>query len=480
LPSGYGRTENINQLERLQKILRAKENPAYFLSDPYFIGDLVPYPKQAEIFCDFYNGRYKELDMVAGTGGGKSALGGMFLARETFDVLVRVDPARDYNLQSHSLITIYAIAKSIDQAADTIFAEVVNRMQAPFFQDFQPRVREYDITFRKHPDIQIEAGGAVSAGSLMGRNVKAIGMDEITSWDETQSQRGAWNVYNRLRKSTNRFGFHGHVFVISMCWHMNDIIMTLVRQKDPNSLTKSYTTWEMNPLKPFESPEMQAELNKDPISFWRDYGVQPHSSIESYYPEISAVKMNDERINLLEHAQEGRFFPSEKTYVLSADPSIDNCNFGLALMTIENDKIVADGLLRLVPQGKKELDPVEVKKLLLSILKNYHVAYFLTDQWSYNEAIYDIKLHGVEVLFKPLRKEEHDSVKNAFYENSLELCNFPEILDEFGSLLVLDSRRIGVVRKGRIDTVDALTRGFWGVKTYLAQHNAGLALVEVI
>ncbi len=86
----------------------------------------------------------------------------------------------------------------------------------------------------------------------MGRNVKTVIFDEITSYDETKSQRGAWQVYSRLRKSTNRFGFDGHVIAISMVWHVNDIIMTLVRQgkTDKRTLTKEYTTWEMNPNKP--------------------------------------------------------------------------------------------------------------------------------------------------------------------------------------------------------------------------------------
>jgi len=462
--------------------LQARKDPRVFITDPYFIGDYELYPAQVETFVEFFTGHYKELDAVAGMGGGKTFLISTMLARDVFDVLVREDPAKDYGLASHSLITIYAIAKSIEQASDTIFFEVANRMRAPFFMEFQPRFREFDITFKKHADIQIVAGGAVSAGSLLGRNVKAEGMDEITSWDETQSQRGVWNVYNRLRKSTNRFGFDGHVYAISSCFYQNDIIMTLVRdgKREEHILTKAYTTWELNPNKPLDSPEMQAELKKDPISFWRDYGIQPHSSIESYYPETSIIRMNEERTNLLIHALEDRFFPSNKTYVFSVDPSIDNCNFGLALMTIEGTNIVADGLLRLVPQGRKELDPLMIRDLILSVLKHYHVAYFITDQWTYNEAIFAIKMLGVEVLFKPLRKEEHDDVKNAFYEKTLEICNYPEIIDEFKQLLVLDSKRIGVMRKGRIDTVDALTRGFWGVRNHLITRQFVPAYVEVI
>jgi len=444
------------------------------------MGDFQPYPLQREMFVGFYNGGFKEFHAAGGMGSGKSTLGSLFIARDAFDVLVREDPARDYNLASHSLITLYAVAKSIDQAADTVFAEVCNRMQAPFFQEFQPRIREYDINFRKHPDIEIAAGGAVSAGSLMGRNVKCIIMDEITSWDETQSQRGAWQVYSRLRKSTNRFGFDGHVIVISMAWHINDIIMTLLKTKDPRTYTRQFTTWEMNPTKPFDSPEMQAELNRDALTFWRDYGVQPHSSIESYYPDRTIVRMDSDRQNLLELARIGRFIKSDHSYVLSADPSVTNDNFGLALLHAEGETVICDGLLTIRPQGAIEINPIEIRQLLLNLCRNYNIAYFVTDQWYYNEAIMDIKNLGVGVLFKPLRKEEHDAVKNAFFERKLALCNFPEILEEFSQLLVLDSRRIGIVRKGKIDTVDALTRGYWCATQHLASRVYPLAAIEVI
>jgi len=446
------------------------------------MGDFKPYPVQKEVFCEFYNGGYKELAMVAGTGGGKSTLGSLFIARDTFDLLIREDPAGDYGLSPFSLVTLFCIARSLDQAADTIFAEVRERMKAPFFMEYLPRFREYDIKFRKHPDVQICAGGAVSAGSLMGRNVKCVVFDEITSYDETKSQRGAWQVYTRLRKSTNRFGFDGHVIAISMPWHVNDIIMTLVRQgrNKPRTLVKAYTTWEMNPTKSFDSPEMQDELRRDPVTFWRDYGIQPHASLDSYYSDLEVININRGRTNVFEHLPElSSVIDENHMYVLSADPGINNCRFGLALLHVEGEKVIVDGLFRLEPHGK-ELNPVEVRKLLVKICKTFPIAYFVTDQWTYNEAIMEIRNLGIQILFKPLRKEEHDEVKNAFFDKKLELCNYPEIIEEFSQMLVLDSRRIGVVRNGYIDTVDALTRGFWAVKTHLINRPYLPLAVEVI
>jgi len=483
----------MNSLKRLNLILKAKADPKFFLNEPYFAGDFEPYPVQEKVFCDFFNGGFKELDVAAGMGGGKSALGSFLIARDAFDVLVREDPASDYNLSSHSLITLFAIARSLDQAADTIFGEVKERMRAPFFQEFLPRIKEYEVTFRKHPDIQLCAGGAVSAGSLMGRNVKIVVFDEITSYDETKSQRGAWQVYTRLRKSTNRFGFDGHVAAISMVWHVNDIIMTLIRQnrKDPHTMTGIYTTWEMNPTKALDSPEMKAELARDPFTFWRDFGAQPHASIEAYYPNMDVIKISD-KPNMFADIGEVFRTMSEKgelalpyprmdhQYVLSIDPGINNCRFGLALLHAEERKVIVDGLFRLEPHGGLELNPFKIRKLLKGICKAFPISHFITDQWTYNEAIAEIKRLGVLVEFKPLRKEEHDEVKNAFFDNTIEVCHYPEIKEEFEQMLVLDSKRIGIVRNGFIDTVDALTRGFWAVKTHLFNRPFIPIAVEVI
>lgn len=415
-------------------------------------------------------------------GGGKSALGSLFIAYDAFDLLCREDPAKDYGLSSHSLIKQWAIARSIDQAADTVFAEVQSRMSVPFFQSYKPKIGKYDVRFKRHHDVEISAGGAVSAGSLMGRNVKTVVFDEITSYDETKTQRGAWQVYTRLRKSTNRFGFQGHVIAISMVWHVNDIIMTLVRRgkEDPHTLTEEFTTWDMNPNKAFDSPEMQAELKRDPATFWRDYGIQPHMAIETYYSDQAVIKMNKERQNAFSFLPK---FPDPKrhmTYILSADPGINNCRFGLALLHAEGDKVIADGLFRLEPKEGRELNPVEIKQLLLSICKNYPISHFITDQWTYNEAIMSIENLGVTVLFKPLRKEEHDEVKNAFFDSKLELCNYPPIMEEFQQMLVLDSKRIGIVRGGYIDTIDALTRGYWAACEHLLHRPYTPIAIEVI
>lgn len=474
----------MNSLKRLEFVLRAKQDPAFFLHEPYFIGDFKPYPLQEEIFVEFFTGGYKEFDAVGGQGGGKSALGSLFIAYDALDLLTRIDPAKDYGLASHSLITQYAIARSIDQAADTIFHEVKERIVSPFFLDYKPRIKDYKITFRKHSDIQICAGGAVSAGSLLGRNVKTVVMDEITSYDETKTQRGAWSVYSRLGKSTNRFGFDGHIIAISMTFHINDIIMTLVRRgkHKPKTMTRAFTTWDMNPTKALDSPEMQAELEKDPATFWRDYGIQPHRSVESYYPNVERINMNEQRLNVLQLPIDKmkNFIDLKQSYVLSGDPAINECAFGLALLHREDDKTICDGLAKLVPKNKIELNPVAVRKLLVGICKVVPVRFFVTDAWFYVEAIEEIKNLGVTVLFKPLRKEEHDETKKAFYEKTFELCNYQPVIEEFQQLLVLDSRRIGVIRGGKIDVVDALTRGYWCVQNHLTFQGFLPHIVEVI
>jgi len=485
----------LDQIERLQLILRAQADPDFFLDSPYFMGEMAgkAYPKQREIFTTFYKSPHKELIGAGGMGSGKSALGSFLIARDAFDILTRENPAKDYNLSSHSLITLFAIAKSADQAADTVFAEIRERMKAPFFQEFDTKISEYDVQFKNHPDVQIMAGGAVSAGSLMGRNVKAVVFDEITSYDETQSQRGAWQVYTRLRKSTNRFGIAGHVFVISMVWHANDIVMSLVKdaktKSDPTTLVYEFTTWEMNPNKPFNSPEMQSELRRDPLSFWRDYGVRPFNSLESFYPDDTIINVNNNRVNLLLDAWNiWKATPEWKAdrshnFILSTDPGRRNDTFGIALLHKEHKQTIVDGLLRLKPSPKQiELDPLSVRDFCLWLCKVFPISIFATDQAALYFADLEARVQqlGVKVINHPNVKEDHDKVKRAWFDKTLELCDFDEIREEFKQLTIINSQKIGTPKGAIIDMVDAVTRGFWASNEYLSVGNTAFHLLSVI
>jgi len=467
---------SLNPLKRFQTIMQAKMDPSFFLKDGYFInwqGDERPYPFQMKTFTEFYrrDKKYKECSVAGGMGGGKTRLTALLIAYDIFDLLTRENPARDWNLASHARIFILCIAKSDEQAADTIFNEIKTIVSnSQFFSEYAPHIREYNITFDLHPDIEILACGAASAGSTVGRNVKAVGFDEIDSYDETQSQRGAWQVYARIRKSTNRFGFDGHVFAISSPWHANSVIMQLAQRQDEHTLALLAPTWEMNPTKGYDTPEMQAELARDPATFWRDYGVDPHSSMNAYYSDESIIKFNGQR-NVLEQTGTNYWdlgylstLPKKFSYILSIDPGQRDDAFGTALLHKEGKKVICDGLSRMLPTADKMLNPLDIKRYLLHILANVPVRYFVTDQlWFYTEAISEISnIVGVDnVLSKPNTKAEHDAVKNAWFEETLEICDYPYITSEFQNLQLIDSKKIGVVKGGKIDVVDALTRGYW-------------------
>jgi hypothetical protein len=470
---------------RFNKILQAKQDPQYFLTDNYFINwqeGECPYPFQMETFCSFYRGHYKELSIAGGMGGGKTRLTALFVCYDLFDLLTRENPGRDWNLASHAKIFALCIAKSDDQAADTVFNEVKTIISnSAFFQEYAPHFTEYNITFDKHPDIEVYAVGAASAGSTVGRNVKIVAFDEIDSYDETQSQRGAWSVYSRIRKSTNRFGFDGHVIAISSPWHAHSVIMTLAKRTDPKTLALIAPTWVMNPNKPFDSPEMQAELERDPETFWRDYGCDPHSSTSSYYSDPAIIKVT-ERENAL--AQTGEHIwdlgnlahlNPNFYYILAIDPGQRDDCFGTALLHAESDpivgrKVIADGISRLIPKKDQMLNPLDIKKYLITILEQAPIRLFVTDQlWFYTEAIAEIeqKLGKANVLSKPNTKAEHDAVKNSWFEGKFELCNFPYVKQEFQNLKVIDSKKIGIIKGGKIDVVDALTRGYWAASQRL-------------
>ena len=451
----------------MDKVLRAKNDILFFAEEPYFFPNQKLYPKQADILHKFYNPPHKELVLLKGMRGGGSFVASIIGLHDTFDLLVRDDPAADYGIASHSTIYILCVAKSDDQAADTIFRQMTDKIRfSPFFQSFHPRIRQYDVHFRKKPDVVILAGGAPSASSLAGRNDKCVIFDEIAKYDETKSQRGAWNVYSVLSKGTMSFKFQGHIVALSSCLHSKDIIVTLLERArhNPSMLGFNVPTWEMNPNLPFDGLEMRAELKKDPLLFWRDFGNKPWAQYDAYYHELDVVKLDETMPNILEVAQtawqagaELPNVPIRENYVLSGDPALKQDAFGLALEHREKDQFIADGLFRWEPTKKLEIDPIAVRDFLVWLVKQLHIRTFVTDTWNFPEAFQLIRAAGAKVYQQHVKKEDHDLVKQDFYLNRLRLCNYPFILKEFEDLRVINAVKVDHIRGGSMDVVSALT-----------------------
>ena len=488
----------MDALGKMSLILEASKNPAFFNSNDYFCGYGL-YPKLEEIMAEFYtydrNGTplYNELDMVCGKKSGKTTLASRICCYEAFDLLIRPDPAAYYGLEPETEIFIIGLAKSEEQAHDTIFSKIRTVMKrSPFFRSFNPKFYSLEIRFpTKNVNILC---GCSSSGSMTGRPVKAICFDEIAQFDETQSQRGAWQVYSLLSKDTHPFGFHGKRIVTTSPRHVNDIGMQLLARAKvhPRMLWVHEPTWKLNPtpIYAYDSPEMKAERDKDPLTFWRDFGAEPWSSIETYYREPDIITFEDGTRNALQMFFEEDILPppASNQYVFSGDPAKKHDGFGMCLAQIQftgktkegepEGTIVADGLYRLTPTKKRELDPIFVKDRILSVVKTFPVRYAVFDTWNYPEAQEAIRRLGVPVENHLVSKSEHDSVKRRLYFEKLKLCPYTTLKGELKNLKVINARKVDHPKGGHKDVADALANAVWALENVLPRRPFAFNIVQ--
>ncbi len=463
-------------------IMKASKDPIFFAENPFFLG-LTLYPMQKEILKAFYDGNYRELILLIGRRGSKSFLASIFALFETFKLLILDEPAEYYSLAPGTKIFIMARAVSEDQARDTIFSQIKTKLQrSPFFTRSAPKIYSLEIQFPKK-SIIIYCGTSSSA-SMVGRDVKCLIIDEIAKFDDSKtSKRGAWNVYNSLSRNTALFGNEGKKIILSSPTHVDDIIMGLYTrsQQFDNMLGIRCPTWEANPHISFDSPDMQMELAKDPISFWTDFGCRPSSLTEFYFGNREILRVTEQQ-NILElFANKIPFTVTPRTYVLAGDPALKHDAFGIGLGHLELNEYHIDGLWRLKPEGQNELDPFKVCDFILSIIDKFHPIYTVFDSWFFLEMQERIKRKGVPVLTHMVKKEDYDRVKELLYTEKLVICDYPFVLEELKNLKLYRGKKVDHPPGGSKDVADVLANVVWALdNTSLQRPSTPLVIGQVV
>jgi len=464
--------------EKTVKILKALQDPVFFCEDPYFLG-LKPFPKQAEVLRKFYEGNYTELVLIAGNRSGKTTLASIFASYEAFKLLIKPDPAAYYGLTPGSLIFIIVVATSEKQASDTIFREIFNRIaRSPFFREFRPRFLNNEIIFPSK-GIHILCGTSSSA-SLVGRNVKLAIFDELARFEESTSKRGAWNVYTSLKRSTATFGSEGYCISISSIRHSSDIMMQLYQQAqtNPKMLALKYATWEFNPRISFE--DLQYERQRDPATFWRDFGSVPFAGTMQYFSNPDVIPFDSSVPNNLELMAKGLTptFDASATYVLAGDPALKHDAFGLALIhEAEPEQYIVDGAYRFAPEKGVELSPIEIKNFILKVVHLAPVVVAVFDTWQFPELQEEIASTGVLVVNHIVRKEDYDRFKEACYRRTIKLCEYPWLRQEFRQLQIINAKKVDHPPGGSKDVADAVVNSLYGITELLPRRSYPLNVV---
>lgn len=464
----------LSRLEQAAVVLKAHQDP--LLLQDYF--NVVLRPKQAEVVRQFYAGQYCELVAVAGMRGGKTFLLAYFGCVETFYALTR-DYRKLYGLAPNRPLFVLLVSAGEEQAEDTLFAEVEAVVESSdLFQSFSPRMMSGKIEFTDKKII-VEALSSNSATGV-GRTSKAVCIDELGKFERTEGKRGAKVVYDSLTRSTRSLGSDGHRFIAGSPWEPDDTLMKVyeIGKSIPSTLPVQLATWELNPQITRES--LADEFARDPLAAERDYGANPMSSTDVYYRNPEIVRIEDERVNVLEALADGVNLKGEPgIYAIAGDPALKHDAFGLALAHRQLDGVtVVDGVFRFVPE--REIDPLEVRSLVVKTVDLFPVQVAVFDTWSYPELQQALEMRGVRVVNHVVKKEHHDRVKEMFYNKQLAVCRAPVLRRELEQLRVYSSRQLDHPRGGSKDVADSVANVVWALENEVQQVQVPVRLVEVI
>lgn len=464
--------------EQMYLEMKAHMEPLTFVTHDYFLGR-KPYPMQAHLFTEFYaDPKHMMFVGICGMRGGKTRLAADMVGYELFDLLTTGDVAAKYQLEEGSKFFITCVASSAEQAEDTIFHEVKKSVnKAPFFERFNPRILSNEIRFDDY-NVEVKAGIS-SAMGLVGRTVKANVFDELSKLEKTEGKRSAELVYSSLSKSTSSFKFAGKNIVITSPLHTEDKAWRLYKENVNSryAVCVNMPTWEMNPNLPFEGEFMQAKLEEDPITFWRDYGAIPQSAVDKFFKDEDILVFDPTVINIFEDTVAYRAFMAEQRrnpvrLILAGDPSGRMDSFGIALGYNIGDEYYVIGLKRFVPEkvsyeptgskvldGKKpkmEINPLDVREFVINVVRDLRVKEIIFDTWDYPLLQKELTIMGCNVYNNVVKIAHYEVIRKILYGKRLHCCYHPVLMQEWKQLVQHNARKVDHPKLGSKDLADAV------------------------
>lgn len=454
------------------------------------------FPAQEEIMREFYQNRYnpklpqyKQLILVAGMRSGKTALASIMGCYEFWDAITMPNPAEHYKLLKNQKLFIQIVSVSEKQASDGVFSNIQTMIEGCEWLHtwFDIEVRSDNVECdAKRVKLQTLSSWATTA---VGRTSKCVIFDELALFESTGGKRGAWEIWSRLKKSTDTLGDDGHVIAISSPQHPTDIIMRLHMEgkaamkreyeirtgkipippnyKPNNFLTYKRPTWEMNPH--FSEAALREEYKRDMPTFYRDYACKPEIAGGVAFPEGVFLKP---MVNILQ--LEEIPLMTDQFRVLAIDPAVTNDRFGIACGYTDRmtGGIVVDGAHRFTKrEGDAFIRPSEIRKYLDYVIPRINANVFIFDTWMYPEIIeHVVGTYGMEYVKHIVSKEDYDRWKeqqSEDYPTPVRVVYDEQLKYEAENLLVINERTPKVDHPfgGSKDTADCVANVIWYLST---------------
>lgn len=440
------------------------------------------YPVQEQIIRDFYQNRYnkklpqnKYLILEAGQRSGKTVLASFIGIYEFFNTITIDNPAKHYGLIKNQPIFITCVATARQLAEDGIFANMVNHIEGNwwFEQWFDLNIKETRIECQEKNVVAQVLGSWMN--TVVGRSNICVILDEVDYFEETSGRRGAWAIYEKLKNSTATFGNDGHVIAISSPKSSTGIIKSLVStgKMQPNTVARTYCTWEMNPTVSEES--LREEYKYNMSAFWRDFACQPEVSGGLQFPE--GVRLTP-MTNVLRDPKYRDTQPVSR--VLSIDPAVKNDSFGIACgYRHNNGDIIIDGVHKFTKmEGNAYISPSEVSQYIMDVIPRLNVNAFVFDTWMFPNIIEDIQIrYGIPCEKHIVGKSDYDlwrGIQEQPEAFRLLIVDDEDLQREADNLIVKSENtkvpRVDHPFNGSKDVADCVCNCIWYLMNFQAQN----------
>ena len=486
MPSEHGMDGSKDSIQYLRDVLRYRSDPVAFMTE---VLGVTLFPMQEQTIREFYRNKYdprlsayRNFYYQAGMRSGKTAEASMMGCYEFFDVVHLPDPAANWGLLNKQLISLSCIAASERQVQDGIFYNLTTMLQnSEWFNTW------FDLTFRSN-DIFCEAKDCkirtlpANANTSVGRSNKCVMFDELDLFLGIDGGAAeAWNIFNRVKKSTDTFGIDGHTIAISSPKQVNGIISTLYERGqmldsagmkyEPYTYSVMKTSWEANPH--LTEEELRAEYRFDMDTFYRDFACQPAAAGGLTFPE--GVILNRKPFNVFENIETHR---SSYPHVIAFDPAAKNDSFGAACGYIDPvlNLIVIDGVTKFRATDTPYVKPSDVRKFLRTAVRNLNGYAFVFDAWMYVDVVecadQELGLYWEKHI---VDKEDYDRWR-AFQEEGLVDVIYDDFLkvevEALTNVQLATKVRVDHPARGSKDMADCVANVIW----YLTEYAGGLTI----
>lgn len=398
---------------------------------------------------------YRELVLVVGMKGGKSALAGVIATIEEFSLYKHDDFRQHYGLPKSKQVLILNVAANEDQAKKTIFAEVDSLIKnAPYYQKRQAPASNATAFHFEDQNVIIQSGHS-NSNALVGPLTKAVLLDELDRFSNKRDGKSSgMHMYSSISRNVAPFKNDGKIVCISSPMSTTGPIIRLyaMSKNEPTMLGFWLATWELNPNLALESPTMQADLRKCPEDFWRDFGAQPAHTLEKYYRDrakIDNVFKRGESMKLRNPIKDDGTFEDwfkgnpNLTYHLHMDPSIKNDHFGIAMAHREGAYVKAD-LVHCFKTDQGEIDYAMVAEFFNTLVDRFPTLVTSTyDVYMAVQVNQALRAKGVAAEFRLIDKAAHDILKiETIYNDRLVCYNNPVLRRELRDLDLISGKKV--------------------------------------